>query len=79
MGKRGNAYKSNGDYDRAIADYTEVIRRQPDSTIAYNNRGNAYEAGAYYTRAIADYEKALQINSGDQWARNAIARLKQGL
>ena len=31
-----------GDNDRAIADYTEVIRLNPNYAMAFNNRGAAY-------------------------------------
>ena len=35
---RGNALRSKGDMDRAIADLTEAIRLDPKYAIAYNNR-----------------------------------------
>lgn len=34
---RGLSYEQHGDYDQAIADYTEAIRLKPDFTEAYNN------------------------------------------
>ena len=42
---RGHAYINKGDYDRAIADYTEAIRLDPKYAIAYGNRGKAYRQG----------------------------------
>ena len=39
---RGNAWNAKGDHDRAIADYSEAIRLDPDYAIAYNNRGLAW-------------------------------------
>src|SRR5262249_1166922 len=41
--KRGSAYRAKEDYDRAIMDYTEAIRLDPNSASAYNNRGLAYQ------------------------------------
>ena len=35
---RGEAYRSKGDMDRAIADYTEALRLDPKNAIAYVNR-----------------------------------------
>ena len=38
---RGNAYKANGDLDRAIADYNQAIALDPKYALAYNNRGGS--------------------------------------
>src|SRR5258708_37251353 len=40
----GNARAAKGDNDRAIADYNEAIRLDPNYTHAYFNRGLAYAA-----------------------------------
>ncbi len=40
--RRGASYGRKGEYDRAIADYTAVIRLDPNNAFAYNNRGTAY-------------------------------------
>jgi tetratricopeptide (TPR) repeat protein len=59
----GKAYADKRDYDRAIADYTEAIRLNPDYATAYNNRGNVYHNNKKdYDRAIADYTEALRID-----------------
>ena len=39
---RGFAYEENGEYDKAIGDYTEAIRLNRQYADAYNNRGNSY-------------------------------------
>jgi tetratricopeptide (TPR) repeat protein len=59
---RGWGHHRNGDYDRAIADYTEAIRLDPGLALAYNNRGFAYSAKGDNDRAIADYDQAIKIN-----------------
>ena len=38
----GNAYLAKGEPDRAIADYNEAIRIDPEYVLAFNNRGNVY-------------------------------------
>ncbi|MDR1785728.1 MAG: tetratricopeptide repeat protein, partial [Spirochaetaceae bacterium] len=58
---RGIAYFYNGDYDKAIADYTQTIRLDPDNVIAYYNRGVAYHDKGDYDKAIADYTQAIKI------------------
>jgi tetratricopeptide (TPR) repeat protein len=35
---RGNAYRAKGEIDRAIADYDEAIRLDPDDPDSYNQR-----------------------------------------
>jgi tetratricopeptide (TPR) repeat protein len=69
---RGLAYcfKSNRDYDRAIADFNEAIQYKPNLTQAYNNRGNAYANKGEYDHAIADYNLAIQLEPADAAAYN---------
>jgi tetratricopeptide (TPR) repeat protein len=60
---RGLAYYYLEDYDRALLDYNEAIRIDPDETGIYRNRGNLYEAMSerFASLAKADREKADQI------------------
>ena len=46
---RGNAYRTGGDLDRAIADYDEAIRLDPKYTVAFNNRGADYQVKGTWT------------------------------
>jgi tetratricopeptide (TPR) repeat protein len=48
-------------YDRAIADYTQAIRLDPNEAGGYNQRGTAYAQKGDYDRAIADYTQAIRI------------------
>jgi tetratricopeptide (TPR) repeat protein len=59
---RGNAYKSKGEYDRAISDYDQAIRLNPKLAIAYHGRGNAYNSKGDYDRAIADYNRTIRLD-----------------
>src|SRR5262245_40672190 len=59
---RGSAYYTRGDFDRAIADYSEVIRLDPKSASAYGGRGLAYFDKGDFDRAIADYNEAIKLD-----------------
>jgi tetratricopeptide (TPR) repeat protein len=47
---------------RAIADYDEAIRNNPQDAEAHNNRGLAHAATGNLDRALADYGRAIEIN-----------------
>jgi hypothetical protein len=63
--RRASAYSSNGDYDRAIADYSMAIRLLPEPA---HERARAYSGRAWvrfskgsYDLAIIDASKAIRI------------------
>ena len=58
---RGLAYKRKGQWDRAIADYSEAIRLKSDDAQVFNNRGNAYFHKGQLDRAIKDYDDAIRL------------------
>ena len=74
---RGDAYQWKDDYDRAIADYTQAIRLNPDDAYAYYSRGKAYHWKDDYDRAIADYEQALRIDPGHTRAKNNLENARK--
>jgi tetratricopeptide (TPR) repeat protein len=55
------------DTDRAIADYGEAIRLNPEDATAYVGRGSAYLAKGDGDRAIADLDKAIRLNPEYSW------------
>src|ERR1700709_1240603 len=59
---RGVEWKAKGEIAKAIADYDEAIKNDPQQSAAYNNRGIAYAAAADYEKAIADYDEAVKLN-----------------
>ena len=59
---RGNAYNVKGDYDRAIADYNESIKADPNYAKPLNNRGSAYQKLGQYKRAIEDFDRSIRLD-----------------
>jgi tetratricopeptide (TPR) repeat protein len=51
-----------GDYEGAIANYTQSLRINPNFAPTYNNRGNSYSALGEYQKALADYTQALRLD-----------------
>lgn len=72
LNSRGGRYAKNGQFDRAIVDFNEVIRIEPKFADGYYNRGNAYaQKGLFHNsmsdfdRAIADFDEAIKLNPKD--------------
>jgi tetratricopeptide (TPR) repeat protein len=59
---RGNAYVRKADYDRAIADFDQSVKFNPNYAKAFNNRGVAFRGKANYERAIEDFTKSISLN-----------------
>src|SRR5262249_48628903 len=78
LSQRGNALLRSGDRDRAIADFTEVIRILPDNPYGYNDRGRAPSSKGSYDRAIADHTEALKLEQQAEFLleRGRAYRLK---
>ena len=51
-------------YDKAISDYTEAIRLNPNDALAYNNRGAAYRRRGNLAKAKADFLMANRLKTG---------------
>jgi tetratricopeptide (TPR) repeat protein len=77
---RGYAYEMKKQYDLAIADYSQAIKRKPDFTIAYANRGYDYAMKEKYDDAIRDFDQALKLNpkSGFSLIHRGNAYAKKG-
>ena len=62
--KRGVAYASTGQVEKAIADFDSVLRRKPHYLFAYFNRGAALDGMGRHAAAIADFDAILQYDPG---------------
>jgi tetratricopeptide (TPR) repeat protein len=63
---RGLLYEQKGDVDRALREFAEAVRINPQDPLTYLVRGRAYKDRKDYDRAIADYGEAIRLDP--QWA-----------
>jgi len=61
-----------GDYDRAIADFTEAIRLDPNSPVAHAVRGASFVRKGDYDRALVDLNEALRLDPKNASVHNAF-------
>jgi len=73
---RADCYKNEGLYDKAIADYTEVINSDSTYYYYYTSRGEVKKLKGDYAAAIADFSKAIQIKPDYAWIHYGRARIK---
>ncbi|MCH9019105.1 MAG: tetratricopeptide repeat protein [Proteobacteria bacterium] len=66
--------------DRAIKDYDDAIRLEPDFAMAFSNRGNVYRKKGRFDRAIKEYDKAIHFKPDDAqvFADRGLAYEKKG-
>ena len=66
--QRGYIYKRKHDLEKALADFTEVIRINPKYELSYRARAFALNDNKHWLEAITDFSKALEINPKDDVA-----------
>ena len=72
----GNWWKAQGEYEKALAEYTESLRLKPDFGGAFVSRALVRQASRDYGRAIEDLTAAVKLNeSHEALARNNLAWL----
>jgi len=79
---RGIVYTKLGEYDKAIEDYTTVVKKSPNTRnelIALSNRSHVYYDKGDYERAFADADAVLRREPGmpEALVNRANARLKR--
>ena len=75
---RGFAYSAKGQHDRAIQDFDQAIKLNPNYAIAFNNRGVAYGAKGQHDRAIQDFDEAIKLNPCERRQPSTIAASPTG-
>lgn len=62
---RGNTFYEEGQYDRAIKEYSQLLEQGLESGNLYFNLGNSYFKKGELGKAILNYEKARRLIPGD--------------
>jgi peptidoglycan/xylan/chitin deacetylase (PgdA/CDA1 family) len=76
--QQGARYYSSGNYDGAIASFSEAIRLDPKAIVAFFDRAIAYEKKGDNGRALADYNEVLRLDPNSDYnveTRAAVLRL----
>src|SRR3989339_240809 len=67
---RGKVYQERGVYNKALSDYEQAIKIDPNCYEAYYNRGITYQTISKYDEALLDYDQAIKINPNYKQAFN---------
>lgn len=59
---RGRAWTDRGQYDRAIQDFDQAIKLDPDYPDAFNSRALAHAGAGKSEQAIADFDQAINLD-----------------
>jgi tetratricopeptide (TPR) repeat protein len=65
---RGLAYSANNELDKALADFDEAIRLDPNAILAHYHRANLAYGKGQYDRALADYNVVIDSDPTFDWA-----------
>lgn len=71
--------KTQKDYQKAIADFTQAIHLKPELALAYNNRGFTHWQEKDDKGAMEDFKQAMRLNPTltEAYNKGAFARLLQ--
>ncbi len=65
---RGIACVANENYEKALADFTSVIKLKPDVASGWFNRAEVLYQFGKFDYAVEDYNVAIRLNSDDAQA-----------
>jgi tetratricopeptide (TPR) repeat protein len=78
--KHLQALRNNtGSYSKAIADYNQAIKIDPNNANAYNSRGYAYVELGDYKKALADLDRSLKLDPNFAYAYHSRGKAYAGL
>ena len=63
--QRGGIYRKNGDFKKAVLDYSASIQIVPNNPMAYNNRAFCYYYLGDYNNSLKDIQTAKSFENFD--------------
>lgn len=75
----GYTYFKQEQYDIAIRNYKDAIKRYPNYAIALNNLGNVYEKKQLTSQALEAYETTLEHEPDNTVAKRRVEALRKRL
>src|SRR5262245_56192081 len=63
--ERGDRYTASGEYDAAVIEYRNALKRTPDSNEVNRKLGNAYVALSKAEEAYRAYSTAIELDPSD--------------
>ena len=73
---KGLMCSSEGQYDKAIAAYSEAIKLDPKYSYSYVGRGDAYVAKGDLDSALLDYDQAARLDPQNDAAKQRADLLR---
>ncbi len=70
---RALAWKDKGDLDRALSDFNNSLRLNPDNYLALSNRGVTWRLKGDLARALADQSRSIELT-----AKSPVAYIQRG-
>ena len=64
----GNTLRDKREYDKAMEEYEQALRFDPDSPWIYANRGYAWHGKGDHARALVEIDQALKLDPKLGWA-----------
>lgn len=71
----GDKYFNTGDYAKAVTEYSETLKFNPNDVRMLYNRGRAYEEQNDFENAKNDFEKALELDPNNFQVLLSLANL----
>ena len=62
LNKRGIAWNNKNNDDKAMADYSQLIRTDPKFSGSWQNRAQLYQYRKQYDKGIADFNEAIKLD-----------------
>jgi tetratricopeptide (TPR) repeat protein len=73
--EKGNEYAEQGEYDKAMTEYKDVLRLDENNALAHNNLGVIYKRKGLYISAVEEFQAALETIPNYYKAYNNLANV----